>query len=150
MNHQRPEVLLVEDNPNDEALTCRALRTSTRRIDVTVVRDGAEALDYIFAVGQFEDRDVMVQPNVVLLDLNLPKISGLDVLKAIRADERTRLLPVVIMTSSREDVDLIDGYQNGANSYVVKPVKFEEFAERVQQLGVYWISTNESPNTRTT
>jgi two-component system response regulator len=144
MNHKRSGILLVEDNPNDEALTCRVLRTSKVPINVTVVRDGAEALDYLFARGQFEGRDVMDQPTVVLLDLNLPKLSGLEVLKAIRADQRTRLMPVVIMTSSREEADLLGGYEHGANSYVVKPVKFNEFSERIRQLGLYWLLTNES------
>jgi two-component system response regulator len=125
MKHRRSGILLVEDNPNDEALTCRVLKTSNVPIEVTVVRDGAEALDYIFARGQFEDRDVMDQPTVVLL-------------------ERTRLMPVVIMTSSREEADLLGGYEHGANSYVVKPVKFDEFSERVRQLGLYWLLTNES------
>jgi CheY-like chemotaxis protein len=139
---KRVGLLLVEDNSNDELLTCRVLRRNNIT-DVTVVRDGAEALDYIFARGPFEARDVMDQPAVVLLDLNLPKVSGLDVLKAIRADERTALMPVVIMTSSRQDRDLVDCYQQHANSYVVKPVDFDEFSERVGQLSLYWTLTNE-------
>jgi two-component system response regulator len=135
-------LMLVEDNENDELLTCRVLRRNNIT-DVIVVRDGAEALNYLFARGAFEGRDVMDQPAVVLLDLNLPKVSGLEVLKAIRADERTALMPVVIMTSSRQDSDLLDCYQHHANSYVVKPVDFQEFSERVGQLGLYWTLTNE-------
>jgi len=143
MNITRSGILLVEDNADDEALTCRALRRHRLLNEITVVRDGAEALDYIFARDLFAARDVLDQPTVVLLDLNLPKISGMDVLRAIRADPRTEFLPVVIMTSSREETDLLGGYAGGANSYVVKPVEFDEFSEKVKQLGLYWLLTNE-------
>jgi two-component system response regulator len=136
-------ILLVEDNPNDEALTLRALKKSNIMNEVVVVRDGAEALDYLFARGAFEGRDVVELPQVVLLDLNLPKIGGLEVLRAIRADERTKLLPVVILTSSREDRDLVEGYASGANSYVVKPVDFIQFSDAVRQLGLYWLLLNQ-------
>jgi two-component system response regulator len=137
-------ILLVEDNPDDEALTLRALRKN-ELIEVNVVRDGAEALDYLFATGPYAGRDADKLPQVVLLDLNLPKISGLEVLRRIRADERTELLPVVILTSSKEDRDLIEGYRGGANSYVRKPVNFDQFVEAARQLGVYWLSHNEPP-----
>src|SRR5687768_5362030 len=120
-------ILLVEDNASDEALTLRALRKSNVANPVVVTRDGAEALDYLFARGAHAGRDIRQLPQVVLLDLNLPKISGLDVLRAIRAEERTRVLPVVILTSSKEDKDLVGGYANGANSYIVKPVDFNQF-----------------------
>ncbi len=138
-------VLLVEDNPNDEELTCHALANKGLLYAVVVVRDGAEALDYLFGQGSYEGRQVSDLPDVVLLDLNLPKLSGMDVLRAIRADERTRLIPVVVLTSSAEDIDLVDGYENGANSYVVKPVNYTEFIEAVQRLGIFWMLTNHSP-----
>jgi two-component system response regulator len=136
-------VLLVEDNSSDEALALRALRKSN--IDnVVVVRDGAEALDYL--LGQDRDLpEVRAMPHLVLLDLNLPKIEGLEVLRRIRADERTKLLPVVILTSSGEERDIVRGYALGANSYVRKPVDFVQFAETIRQLGLYWLIINEPP-----
>jgi len=136
-------ILLVEDNPKDEALTLRALRKSGIANEITVVRDGAEALEYLFCVGAYADRSRAGEPGLVLLDLNLPKVGGLDVLKRIRGDERTKLLPVVILTSSDEEKDLFEGYKSGANSYVRKPVEFNEFASAVQQLGLYWLILNE-------
>ena len=139
------KVLLVEDNPNDEELTVDALSRNGLLNAVIVARDGAEALDYLFARGAYQGRDVGDLPILVLLDLNLPKLSGMDVLRAIRADERTRLLPVVILTSSGEDVDLVDGYENGANSYVVKPVGYTEFTAAVKRLGLFWMLTNHRP-----
>ena len=142
MNPTRSGILLVEDDRNDEELTCRVLRANTPTTHVTVVRDGGEAVDYVFARGIHTGRDVMDQPTVVLLDLNLPKMGGLDVLAAIRADERTHLIPVVIMTSSREEADVLRGYENGANSYVVKPVRIAEFSDCVKQLGLYWLFAN--------
>jgi two-component system response regulator len=138
-------VLLVEDNPNDEELTCDALQRNGLQNMVIVARDGAEALDYLFARGMYEGRDVTDLPVVVLLDLNLPKLSGIDVLRAIRADARTRVLPVVILTSSGEDIDLVDGYENGANGYVVKPVGYAEFTDAVTRLGLFWMLTNHGP-----
>jgi two-component system response regulator len=138
-------VLLVEDNPNDEELTCIALNKNALVNNIVVARDGAEALDYLFGRNAYAGRDVGQRPIVVLLDLNLPKLSGMDVLRAIRADERTATLPVVILTSSAEDVDLLDGYKNGANSYVVKPVEYAEFTKAVQQLGLFWMLTNHPP-----
>ena len=142
---KRSRILLVEDDANDEELTCRVLRKEALLTDIVVARDGAAALDYIFGRGAYEGRDVLDQPVVILLDLNLPKIGGLDVLKAIRADPRTQIVPVVIMTSSREDADLLRGYELGANSYVVKPVQFDEFSATVKQLGLYWLVANELP-----
>ena len=138
-------ILLVEDNPNDEALTLRALRKSNVVNRVVVVRDGPEALDYLFCQGQYADRDVNEVPHIVLLDLNLPKMGGLDVLRRIRANDRTKLLPVVILTTSNEDRDLVAGYSLGANSYVVKPVDFTQFSEAVRQLGLYWLVVNQQP-----
>ena len=132
-------VLLVEDNPDDEALTLRALKRNNISNHVTVVRDGAEALDYLFCTGVHADRDSEVIPALILLDLNLPKIDGLEVLCRLRADERTKLVPVAILTSSKHDQDRIEGYKFGANSYIRKPVDFEQFVEAVHQLGVYWL-----------
>lgn len=138
-------ILLVEDNPDDELLTLRALKKNNVLNDVVVARDGVEALDYLFATGKFDGRDANIMPQLVLLDLKLPRVDGLEVLGRIRADERTRLLPVVILTSSKEQQDMIDGYGLGANSYVRKPVNFERFVEAVEQLKLYWLVLNESP-----
>jgi len=133
-------ILLVEDNPDDEALTRRALAKNNIQNEVRVARDGAEALALLFGTGA--EVDAIVVPEVVLLDLKLPKVDGLEVLRRIRADERTRLLPVVILTSSREERDMISGYGLGANSYIRKPVDFGEFVEAVRQLGLYWLVLN--------
>lgn len=138
-------ILLVEDNSTDEALTLRALRKSNVLNEVVVVRDGPAALDFLFRRGAYAERDRTQTPHLVLLDLNLPKMGGLDVLRQIRADERTKLLPVVILTSSSEDKDLLAGYGLGANSYVVKPVNFTQFSEAVHQLGLYWLVVNKVP-----
>jgi two-component system response regulator len=138
-------ILLVEDNPDDEALTLRALKMNKIRNEVVVVRDGVEALDYLFGQGAHAGRDPSVLPQVTLLDLKLPKLDGLEVLRRIRADERTKRLPVVILTSSKEERDLLDGYELGANSYVRKPVEFGAFAEAIRQLGLYWLVLNEAP-----
>ena len=145
MDHSKKVILLVEDNPDDEALTLRALRKNNILNEVVVARDGAEALDYLFCTGAYAGRDASVQPQLVLLDLKLPKIDGLEVLKRLRADERTRLQPVVILTTSREDRDVVASYSLGANSYIRKPVDFEEFTEAVRQLGLYWLVLNVSP-----
>ena len=138
-------ILLVEDNPDDEALTLRAFKKHNIGNRVVVVRDGAEALDFLFCTGAYADRDPRDKPQVILLDLKLPKVDGLEVLRRLRADERTHLLPVVILTSSNEEQDLIEGYRNGANSYVRKPVDFNQFLEAVRQLGLYWLVLNEVP-----
>ena len=139
-------LLLVEDNPDDEALTLRALKRHHIANQIVVTRDGEEALDYLFARGAFAERNPDHLPQVVLLDLKLPKIDGLDVLRAIRADEKTRNVPVVILTSSNEEQDIINSYDLGANSYVRKPVDFEQFIEAARQLGMFWLVLNETPN----
>jgi two-component system response regulator len=141
-------ILLVEDNPDDEALTLRALRKNNIQNEVVVAHDGVEALDYLFGTGAYEGRDVGVLPSVTLLDLKLPKIDGLEVLKRVRANERTQVLPIVILTSSKEEQDLINGYRLGANSYIRKPVDFAQFIEAVRQLGLYWLLLNESAPAR--
>jgi two-component system response regulator len=138
-------ILLVEDNPDDEALTLRALKKNKIGNKVVVVRDGAEALDFLFCTGAFAERNMQDKPQVILLDLKLPKVDGLEVLRRIRADENMRLLPVVILTSSKEEQDMIKGYSLGANSYVRKPVDFNQFVESVRQLGLYWLVLNEAP-----
>ena len=136
-------ILLVEDNPDDEALTLRGFRKNNIGNEVIVARDGVEALDYLFGTGAHAGRDMTIMPAVTLLDLKLPKIDGLEVLNRVRADNRTKLLPVVILTSSKEEQDLINGYRLGANSYIRKPVDFEQFLEATRQLGLYWLVLNE-------
>jgi two-component system, response regulator len=138
-------ILLIEDNADDEALTCRALQKNQILNELVVARDGAEALDYLFGAGGFAGRNLDHTPAVILLDLKLPKIDGLEVLARIRADERTRLLPVVILTSSKEEQDLAQSYALGANSYMRKPVDFVQFTEAVRNLGLYWLVLNEAP-----
>ncbi len=138
-------ILLVEDNPDDVALTLRAFQINKISNEVIVAHDGAEALDYLFGVGAFAGRDLSIMPVVILLDLRLPKIDGLEVLQRLRADDRTQLLPVVILTSSKEESDVVNGYKLGANSYVRKPVDFDQFAEAVRELGLYWLVLNECP-----
>jgi two-component system response regulator len=141
-------ILLVEDNPDDAALTVRALKKNQIANDIIVVRDGVEALDYLFGQGAYESRDTSIMPQVVLLDLKLPKLDGLGVLQRLRADERTKLLPVVILTSSNEEQDRINGYDFGANSYVRKPVDFDAFVAAAAQLGLYWLVLNQPPPVR--
>ena len=141
-------ILLVEDNPDDEELILLALKDHKIANDVTVVRDGVEALDYLFASGKFAGRAQSAAPTLVLLDLKLPKLSGHDVLKRLRADPRTQALPIVILTSSSEEKDIINSYHLGANSFVRKPIDFQEFHDVVKQLSVYWLLVNETPDIR--
>ncbi|HXH63150.1 MAG TPA: response regulator [Gemmatimonadales bacterium] len=136
-------ILLVEDNPDDEQLTRRALAKNNITNELVVAHDGVEALDFLFATGPHAGRDTRETPQVILLDLKLPRIDGLEVLRRLRADDRTRLLPVVILTSSNEERDLVSGYSLGANSYVRKPVDFSQFLEAARQLGLYWLLLNE-------
>ena len=143
--HTEVELLLVEDNPRDAELTLRALRKRHLANHIVHVSDGQAALDWLFGTGPHAGRDTNHTPKVVLLDLKLPKVDGLEVLRAIRADERTRLLPVVVVTSSREERDIVESYQLGVNSYVVKPVEFENFSAAVAELGSYWLLVNERP-----
>jgi CheY-like chemotaxis protein len=138
-------ILLVEDNPDDEALTLRALRKNNIQNEVVVAHDGVEALDYLFGTGIYVTRDTRVKPVVVLLDLKLPKIDGLEVLRRLRADDRAKFIPVVVLTSSKEEQDLIKSYSFGCNSYIRKPVDFVQFVEAVRQLGLYWLVLNEAP-----
>jgi len=136
-------VLLVEDNTDDEELTVRAFKKSSVTTDIVIARDGAEALDYLFLKGQHQNREPSIMPDLILLDLKLPKVSGLEVLNRIRRNERTRRIPVIILTSSREEVDVESSYGLGANSYICKPVDFDNFAETVKQIGSYWLRLNE-------
>lgn len=141
-------ILLVEDNPDDEALTIRALKRNHIGNTIVVARDGVEALDYLFGQGEYADRDIAIHPTVVLLDLKLPRVNGLEVLRCIRENESTRLLPVVVLTTSNEESDLLDSYSLGCNSYIRKPVDFLQFSEAIRQLGMYWLLMNEPPPTQ--
>lgn len=138
-------ILLVEDNQDDVDLTLRALAQQNIVNDIEVVRDGAQALDFIFARGSYSDRDEFDLPQLVLLDINLPKVSGLEVLRQMRENRRTRMVPVVMLTTSKEERDVVESYTSGANSYVQKPIDFTEFSAAVRQLGVYWLMVNEAP-----
>jgi two-component system response regulator len=138
-------ILLVEDNPDDELLTLRALKKSGVRNEIVVAHDGVEALDYLFASGPYSGRDPAIMPQLILLDLKLPRVDGLEVLRRLRSDERTRRLPVVILTSSREQRDMLEGYGLGANSYIRKPVNFEQFVKTIELLRSYWLVLNEDP-----
>lgn len=138
-------ILLVEDNPDDERLILRALKQNNMLNEVVVARDGVEALDYLLTTGVYAGRDARIMPALILLDLKLPKIDGLEVLRCIRADERTKLLPVIVLTSSKEEQDLINSYELGANSYIHKPVDFNQFSEVMQTLKLYWLVLNEPP-----
>lgn len=144
-NMNEVEVLLVEDNPSDAELTLRALKKKNLANKLFHVKDGAEAIDFVFAQGAYSNRKVQNGPKVVLLDLKLPKLDGIDVLRRIKSDDRTKTIPVVVMTSSREDRDLSDCYELGVNGYVVKPVEFEDFARAVSDLGLFWLILNETP-----
>ena len=141
-------ILLVEDNLDDEALTVRALKKNNIANEVVVARDGVEALDYLFGEGAYAGRDTRATPQLILLDLKLPKLDGLGVLRRLRADPRTKLLPVVLLTSSNEEEDMFSGYDLGANSYVRKPVDFDQFKEAIRQLSMYWLILNEAPPAR--
>jgi CheY-like chemotaxis protein len=141
------EILLVEDNPTDAELCIRALKKSNLANSLVWVKDGAEALDFLFATGAYSDRNVTCPPKVVLLDLRLPKVDGMDVLRRVKADERTRSIPVVVLTSSKEDRDIAESYQLGVNSYISKPVEFDSFAKTVSELGMYWLLVNRPPVT---
>jgi two-component system, response regulator len=139
------EILLVEDNPNDLELALHALKKNNLANHIEVVRDGAEAVDFIFASGAYSDRKVENTPRVILLDLKLPKIDGLEVLRRIKADPRTKSIPIVVLTSSREERDIVESYELGVNSYITKPVDFDQFTEAVRQLGFYWLLFNQPP-----
>ncbi|MBI3510685.1 MAG: response regulator [Bacteroidetes bacterium] len=147
-NLQNVEILLVEDNPNDAEMTIRALHKNNLVNRLHHVKDGAEALDLLFRKGKYENTNGAVNPRLIILDLKLPKVDGLEVLRIIKADESLKTIPVVIMTSSREEKDIIEGYKLGVNSYVVKPVGFEFFVKAVSELGLYWMLLNENPHTR--
>jgi CheY-like chemotaxis protein len=140
---EKKTILLVEDNPDDELLTIRAFEKNNLRNEVIIVRDGAEALDYLFGTGAYSDRDTRVMPQFILLNLHIPKIDGFEVLKRLRSDERTKLLPVVIFTASKEERDLLESYQLGSNNYIRKPLDFNQFAEKIRQLGLHWLVFNE-------
>ena len=139
------EILLVEDNPNDVELTLRALKKRNLANKVHVVKDGAEALEFIFGTGTYAERDINHIPKVILLDLKLPKVDGLKVLRRVKSDERTKVIPVVILTSSKEESDLVESYKLGANSYITKPVDFDKFAQTVSEMGLYWLLVNQPP-----
>ena len=143
-DYNKVEILLVEDNPHDAEMTIRALKKSNLANKLIHVKNGAEALDFIFSRGQFADRNMEDKPKVILLDIKMPKVDGIEVLRQIKANENTKTIPVVIMTSSKEEQDIITSYNLGVNSYVVKPVDFEGFAKAVSELGFYWLITNQS------
>ena len=145
MESRPVEIVLVEDNPNDVELALHALKKNNIANRIEIVRDGAEALEFIFATGAYADRQNAENPRVILLDLKLPKVDGLEVLRQIKADPRTRAIPVVVLTSSREDRDIVESYNLGVNSYIVKPVDFQQFTESVRQLGMYWLLLNQPP-----
>jgi two-component system, response regulator len=145
MGNNERSILLVEDNPDDELLTLMAFRENNILNNIVIARDGEEALDYLFGKGMYSDRNVNILPQLILLDLKLPKVDGLEVLQQIRLTAGTMYLPVVVLTSSREEMDIIKSYQLGANSYIRKPVDFEQFSDAIKQLGLYWLVLNELP-----
>ncbi len=144
MEHEKRDIIVVEDNPNDAELMVRSLKKNKLANKLIVLEDGEQALDYIFCTGEYKDRDSSVLPNVIFLDLKLPKVNGLEILKKVKSNDKTKMIPVVIVTSSREDPDIKAAYELGANSYVVKPVDFTKFKETINQLGLYWIVVNEN------
>jgi CheY-like chemotaxis protein len=144
-NGNHKVILLVEDNPDDEALAIRALKRHHIGNEIVVARDGVEALDYLFGTGMYAGRDINIKPSVVLLDLKLPRLDGLEVLRQLREDPRTKFLPVVVLTTSSEEGDVINSYSLGCNSYIRKPVDFVQFSEAIRQLGMYWLLMNEAP-----
>jgi len=145
MGFRAIEILLVEDNPQDIELTLRTLKKKNIANRIQIVKDGAEALEYIFATGAYADRDIMERPKLILLDLKLPKVNGLEVLQKIKTDERTKVIPVVVLTSSKEEQDIIESYRLGVNSYITKPVDFEKFSQVIENTGLYWLLINEPP-----
>jgi two-component system response regulator len=145
MNPKEVEILLVEDNPNDAELTLRALKKNNLANNIVHVSDGEEALDFIFARNAYSDRQMINGPKVILLDLKLPKVDGLEVLKALKSDSRTKVIPVVVMTSSQEERDIVESYRLGVNSYITKPVDFDKFVEAVKTIGLYWLLLNQPP-----
>jgi two-component system response regulator len=147
MNPHDMQILLVEDNPNDAKLTLLALREENLGNSIQLVRDGEEALDYLFCRGEFASRSFDLPPRVVLLDLKLPKVDGLEVLRAVKGDHRTQAIPVVVLTSSREEKDMVESYRLGVNAYIQKPVEFDSFRQAVKQLGLFWLVVNEPPPT---
>ena len=148
MNEDSVEILLVEDNPTDVELTLHAFKKNKLTNRIRVVRDGAEALEFVFGTGAYQGRDVRGGPRVILLDLKLPKVDGLEVLRRVKADPRTRNIPVVVLTSSREERDLVESYQYGVNSYIHKPVDFQQFTEATRTIGMYWLLLNQPPTVR--
>lgn len=138
------EILYIEDNPNDIELTLRALKKHNIANSIQIIKDGEEALEYVFATGRYAERNKQENPKVILLDLKLPKVGGLEILKKLKSEDQTKAIPVVVLTSSREEKDMIESYNYGVNSYVVKPIKFESFSEAVASLGLYWLLINES------
>lgn len=145
MNLSDVEILLVEDNPNDAELALRALKKHNLANKIHLVKDGAEALDFLFANGAYAGRNIGNKPKVIFLDLKLPKVDGLEVLRKVKSDERTRLIPIVVLTSSHEERDVVDSYKFGVNSYIVKPVDFDKFIQAVAELGMYWMLLNKQP-----
>lgn len=148
MKQNQVEILLIEDNPDEAELAIRSLRKNNLANNLVHIDDGAEALDYIFCRGKYAGNDISFTPKVILLDLKLPRVGGLEILKQVKTDERTKSIPVVILTSSKEDSDLIEGYNLGVNSYIVKPVNFESFAKAISELGMYWVILNQQPPVR--
>lgn len=144
-NLNEVEILIVEDNPNDAEMALRALRKNNLTNNVLVVEDGEEALDFIYARGKYEKRSVNARPKIILLDLKLPKISGIEVLKEIKSNPQTKIIPVIVLTSSKEENDMVESYQLGVNSYIVKPVDFDKFVESVKDIGLYWLLLNQQP-----